>query len=299
MITLSFLEFWVVNASSIPFFTYQLGKRRGNQHLLGSFLSVLSIFTKELGEGKIKSIFLANSNYYFKEKAGLLFIMKTSHAFHIYEDILTSVANLILLLLPPEHIAILQRENIISLPEHARKILQEIVNQFFINLLQSSLPENWKQNLKSLDPFILSCRFNELIDIIDHMITEYPRRTIYHYRRLLRDHSFQHPHTLYQCGLIVGDELKKMLHPRKNILSPVETKKILDPLMICNLNRRKNSFIIELCPFCRGMRSSSTICSFLAGMIEGIINDPTSIVVEKQCKAKGDSKCIFLLEKHQ
>jgi|GEM_PF-1160767 len=62
-------------------------------------------------------------------------------------------------------------------------------------------------------------------------------------------------------------------------------------------NAQGNRLDVLACPFCRGVRSSSARCQFLAGFVQGMLNSIPGLqgvaVAETLCRAKGDDTCSF------
>jgi len=62
-------------------------------------------------------------------------------------------------------------------------------------------------------------------------------------------------------------------------------------------NAQNNRLDVLACPFCRGFRSSSARCQFLAGFVQGMLNSIPGLqgvaVAETLCRAKGDDTCSF------
>jgi hypothetical protein len=63
-------------------------------------------------------------------------------------------------------------------------------------------------------------------------------------------------------------------------------------------NAQDNRLDVLACPFCRGFRSSSAHCQFLAGFVRGMLNSIPGLqgvgVGETLCRAKGDDTCSFV-----
>lgn len=70
----------------------------------------------------------------------------------------------------------------------------------------------------------------------------------------------------------------------------------VSPFAIANAQGKRLDVLA--CPFCRGFRSSSTRCQFLAGFVQGMLNSIPGLeavwVHETLCRAKGDDTCTFV-----
>ena len=96
-------------------------------------------------------------------------------------------------------------------------------------------------------------------------------------------------HTLlYWIGRETGSRLKRKMS--KNDLD-----RFLEQMKVGVVKKTAKSVIVEECAFCYGSKNlHKSICSYLAGMISGILSKKKSVnVIETKCIANGDSVCEF------
>lgn len=293
---MSGIEFWVINSSRVPIFIFKLGKHDVDEHLVGSFLSVFSTFAKEIEEGSLRMLVFDKVTYYFKEYHGgdLLFVLRSPILHESLEHMLNILMELFLLHFPPELMA-RARTGIINIPLELEDTLQDSLGNVMLLMLEK-IHGSWLDQVRNIPMSVICCRMDALTTITRAMIEGYPDETIYHYKILLKDPMLQGPLVLRTVGMVMGNELSKLLFPREITLTPREILRLLDPLTVCKYDSTNKEFKIEICPFCRGLSPSQDgrgRCQIVEGIIQGALASPHVKVKEVSCIANKDRTCTF------
>ncbi len=260
---------------------------------MGSFLSVISTFVKEIGEGNIDSITLDNGRYLFTEYAGLLFVLRSDEVHEFYEKMLDRWTYSFFLNMRPELLPTLHQNNL-HLDDNVYKLIEDQIEDFYFSMV-GQLEDHWLDAMKYFPVHLDTPLLKELITYVDQMVEKYPKLTVHFYQKIIRNPYLRHPDVLLMAGVAFGNKIRKLKFPHVSVVREEELYHILDPISISSFDRKTRRVILKLCPFCRGIKSDKPACHFLKGTFIGALDNPHLEVTETQCMVVGADACKFKL----
>ncbi len=129
-------------------------------------------------------------------------------------------------------------------------------------------------------------------DVIDYIFDDFPKNLMIMMRSIKKMYGARIVKYLGKyIGRALWSKMTNTLQPR----SMTDLRDILSEFSVVG-KITKDSVSLIVCPECISRRSSTPICIFIEGLIEGMFNNPRYVVREKKCLAMRDNECLFVLE---
>ncbi len=283
---------YIFLTSGLPVFHSNLNQEHEsmNQILFGGVSSAINMLIKEIAHSELQSINVEDGTLNYRVKNDLIFVIHSKGsksrelaAFLVHQVMAAFIADYgiiihgnsqniidISLFQPFEPKVIEIHETLMKLYESQPNLFKFIPNDIPLALIQDLLTEG------------------------ENLVEGFPNDTIRLVRRLDDKYEAQiNRKVLFSLGVFFGIEISRKKFPDTVNISQDEVLKLLNEISVAKFDKKARTYVLSICPICRGKSSNEPMCNFFTGFIEGCFDNPNLIVQEVTCKASGEKNCSY------
>ena len=284
-------EVYIFLTSGIPIFHSNLNQEHKsvNPVLFGGLSSAMNMLVKEVANAELQSINVEDGTLHYSARDDLIFVIHSKGlksrrlaGFLIKQVMKSFTEDFEIILKEPKKMI---NNTIFQMFEP--KMLE--IHDSFMKLYESQ-PNLFKYIPDDIPLDIIQ----DLLKEGENLVEGFPNDTIRLVRRLDDKYDAQiNRKVLFSLGIYFGIELSKIYFSDTVTISQNEVLKLLNEISVAKFDKKTRTYILSICPICRGKSSKDPMCNFFAGFIEGCFDNPNFKIQEVTCKAKGDNNCSF------
>ncbi len=289
---------YIFNKNGVPVFSFQFKENTTQEDIeKGVFTglsSTLNFQLKELENEDIRSVLTPVGMLIYTVTDGIVYVIQlTEREDEFFGGFLLKQIEL--------EFKETFRERIIDNKEilnvtHSKQIEKQIMdiyqrimdlyeaNPIFFKFFPSNVPLTFLLDILGDSKDLINGFPNQVITIIRQIEEKYTEPYI-------RDQ------VMYFLGKYIGYQIGQVKTIKTVTTNMKDVLRLLNEIAIATYQPEKEKITLELCPICRGKKADRMICDFYSGFIEGIFDNPKISVTEVSCRAIGDKKCEFNINK--